>query len=120
MLRPIINALVVLARGASGRKRGTDVVAGGVYASAGPGGDYTISKVLVVDEWSVHLRSYAESFEAVPTAIDTGKLTVLIGHAPLARDGFLKDQPKLITVETVVESELEGYRYYLEATGAGH
>ena len=35
------------------------------------------------------------------------------------RDGFLQDQPKLISVEKVAESELEGYRYYQEAMGAG-
>jgi hypothetical protein len=56
----------------------------------------------------------------VPTAIDTSKLTVFIGHAPLAREGFLERHPKLISVEKVADSELEGYRYYLEAVGAGH
>jgi hypothetical protein len=120
MLRLIVGALIALAVFVPGCKRSTDVVQGGVYAFASPGGDYKISKVLVVDESAVHIRSYKESFKAVPTAIDTSKLTVFIGHAPLAREGFLKDQPKLISVEKVAESELEGYRYYQEAMGAGH
>jgi hypothetical protein len=120
MLRPIVNALAALVTLISG-KRGddnVDVVEGGVYASADPDGEYTISKVLVADDSAVHLRFYEESFKSVPTAVDTSKLTISIGHAPLAREGFLKDQPKLISVEKVAESELEGYRYYLEAIGA--
>jgi hypothetical protein len=120
MWRLIGSSLALLAVLMPGCKRSTDVVDGGVYAFAGPDGEYTISKVLVSDESAVHLRSYKESFKAVPSAIDTSKLTVFIGHAPIAREGFLKDQPKLITVEKVAESELDGYRYYQEAMGAAH
>lgn len=119
MLRRLAGTLLAFALFIPGCKRGTDVVEGGVYAFAGSSGDFTISKVLVADESAVHLRSYKESFTALPTSVDTSKLTVLIGHAPIARDGFLKDQPKLISVEKVAESELEGYRYYQQAMGAG-
>ena len=121
MARRLEGALLGLVLFAfSGCKRGTDVTEGGVYAVANASGNYGISKVLVADETSVHLRSYKETFKAVPTAIDTRKLTVFIGHAPLTREGFLKDQPKLITVEKVTEPELEGYRYYQDAMSPAH
>jgi hypothetical protein len=63
----------------------------------------------------VHLRFYNEKFETLPTQIDTAKLTYFIGHAPLAVEGFLRDAPVLIAVESVQEAELEGYRMYLDA-----
>ena len=88
---------------------------GGVYATKSTKGDYGISKVLAADDFAVHLRMYSDTFAAVPTAIDTSKLKIAIGHAPLAVEGFASDSPSLIVVEKVAESELEGYRIYLEA-----
>lgn len=120
MSKLMVGALVLLAMVIPCCRRSADIEVGGVYASRSSGGDFRITKVLVADEAAVHLRFYKESFKSVPTAIDTAKLHVSIGHAPLAREGFLKDEPKLISVEKVAESELEGYRYYLEAMSGGH
>jgi hypothetical protein len=88
---------------------------GGVYATKNQNGQYSISKVLEVDEFAVHLRFYNEKFSSVPTDIDTSTLTYLIGHVPLAVEGFLIEERILITVEDVKEDELEGYKLYLEA-----
>src|SRR5262245_15677650 len=117
MSRRIFGALVACALLLPGCKRDADLVEGGVYASPKEGGAYSICKVLAADEQVVHLRCYQESFKAVPAAIDTSKLSLLIGHAPMVREGFLTDHPKLITVEKVAESELEGYRTFQEAMG---
>lgn len=87
---------------------------GGVYATKDENGKYLISKVLACDEMAVHLRFYNENFDSLPTEIETKQLTYLIGHAPLAVEGFLKDSPTLICVESVTEDELEGYRLYLD------
>jgi hypothetical protein len=119
MVGRLVGALLALTLLIPACRRGSQIVEGGVYAFAGSGGDFTISKVLREDEFAVHLRTYKESFKTVPTSINTGQLTVMIGHAPLAREGFLKEQPKLISVEKVADSELEGYRYYLETMGTG-
>ena len=90
---------------------------GGVYATKTTKGDYSISKVLAVDDSAVHLRMYSDSFPSIPAAIDTSKLKIAIGHAPFAVEGFASDSPSLIVVEKVAEAEMEGYRIYLEAMG---
>lgn len=90
---------------------------GGVYATKDEDGQYSISKVLEFDDSAVHLRFYNEKFASIPSTIDTTKLTFFIGHAPLAVEGFLKDSPVLIAVESVKDEELEGYKLYLKAMG---
>ena len=82
-------------------------------------------KVLAVDEFAVHLRSYANRFPeqptdiSIPASLPWGGLTdpggFGIGHFPSAREGFFKDNPVLIKVVPVKEEELEGYKLYLEA-----
>jgi hypothetical protein len=93
---------------------------GGVYANKSEDGAYRITKVLVVDQFAVHIRMYADKFDALPPTIDTSKLKFLIGHAPLAREAFTREPGMLLKVETVSESELEGYRLYLEAMKGSH
>ncbi len=81
-------------------------------------------KVLAVDEFAVHLRSYANKYSEQPKDIDPSKLTLGglndpagfgIGHFPLAKEGFFEDSPLLIKVVPVNEEELEGYRLYQTA-----
>jgi len=93
----------------------TELKVGGIYASTDENGKFTITKILALDDSAVHVRAYNEKFDALPTAIDTAELTFFVGHMPIAREGFLKDKPTLISVEPVSEKELEGYRIYLEA-----
>lgn len=89
--------------------------AGAVIAKQDEEGKYTITKILVLDDSAVHVRFYNETFTEVPSKLSTKDLTYMIGHAPLSRAGFEKEERHLITVEDVSESELEGYRIYLEA-----
>lgn len=93
----------------------TELNVGGVYASKNEEGKFTITKILALDEFAVHARFYNKEFDEIPSEISTKELTFLIGHAPLAREGFLKDGQQLISTEEVSDDELEGYKLYLEA-----
>jgi hypothetical protein len=92
-----------------------DIRVGGVYVTKEKDGTYAIYKVLVLDTIAVHLRAYSNKLYVKPADINTDSLKILIGHAPLDRQGFLIDNPELIKVEKVKDSELEGYRLYLDA-----
>ena len=74
--------------------------------------------------FAVHLRTYANKFAEQPIDIDPSKLTMGgindpagfgIGHFPLAKDGFLNENPILIKVMPVKDEELEGYKMHSEA-----
>ena len=104
-----------------------EIVVGGLYATKNEDGTYGVTKVLVVDDFAVHLRSYANRFEELPTDnIDPSVLTLGsisdgggfgIGHFPLAKEGFWNDDPMYLKKTPVADDELEGYRMYLEAMG---
>jgi len=89
------------------------IVIGGLYASQNKDGTYTISKVLDVN-FAVHVRLYRETFPTPPAQLASRQLTVAVGHAPMAGDGWL-EKHLLVGRESVLEGELEGYRLYLEA-----
>lgn len=92
----------------------TAIKVGGMYISKGENGKWTVTKVLAVDDFAVHVRLYEDAFADKPTKLNSAKLKIAIGHAPLAKEGFL-DGLELLQVEPVQESELEGYRIYQEA-----
>ncbi len=102
------------------------IVVGGLYATKNEDGTYGVMKVLVVDDFAVHLRSYANRFEELPLDIDPSVLTLGsisddggfgIGHFPLSKEAFWKDDPIFLRKTSVAEDELEGYRIYLDAMG---
>ena len=92
-----------------------ELTEGGVYASRNKEGKFRITKILALDKSAVHVRYYNEQFDEVPDSVSTTNLTFSIGHAPVARDGFLMEERHLIATEQVSDSELEGYKIYLEA-----
>ncbi|MFT3822630.1 MAG: hypothetical protein QM731_01875 [Chitinophagaceae bacterium] len=92
----------------------TELKEGGLYISREENGNYSISKILVLDGDIVHIRAYGNSFSVKPTAISSDTLKMLIGHVPMAKEGFLIEKPELLKVEPVKESELEGYKIYME------
>jgi hypothetical protein len=92
------------------------VAAGSIYAFRGTDGKYTLSKVIVVDDFALHVRSYSDTFDSPPASVDTSKLAVSIGHAPIDKDGFLADKPVFVQTEAVRDADLEGYKVYLEMT----
>lgn len=92
-----------------------ELKAGGLYITQNKNGSFSVSKILVIDDFVIHLRTYEKKFQEKPAAISSDTLKILIGHAPVDIDGFLLKKPELIKVETVKESELEGYKMYLEA-----
>ncbi len=101
-----------------------EIVVGGLYYSEDEDGAYAVMKVLAVDDFAVHLRSYANKFTEPPVDLDPAVLTLGgidspggfgIGHFPLAREGFFSGNPVFIKQVPVADDELEGYRLYLEA-----
>ena len=117
-------ALIMVAVVACGRRHTTEViVVGGLYASKSQDGSFRVSKVLAVDESAVHVRIYKNKFSGPPQNLDTSALSLGkvgdpdgfgIGHAPIAKEGWLASQV-FLKKEQVRDDELEGYRYYLEA-----
>jgi len=113
---------------APGAKNDPSIRVGSLYATRQKDGSWKVIKVLAVDEHTVHLRSYANRFPEQPKDVDPAKLTLGglnnpagfgIGHFPLAKEGFFKDNPVLIKVVPVREDELEGYKLYLRAMEGG-
>jgi hypothetical protein len=97
------------------KAEGTNLKTGGLYISKDKDGMYSISKILVIEVEGVHVRMYSDKFKTKPSAISSDSLHVLIGHAPMRKEGFLLDKPELLKVEPVAGAELEGYEMYLEA-----
>jgi hypothetical protein len=120
----IFITLIVVGVVACGRRRAAteEIVVGGLYASKNEDGTFSVSKVLAVDESAVHVRIYKNKFPAVPQNLDTSTLSLGklgdrdgfgIGHAPIAKDGWLASQV-FLKKEIVRDDELDGYKYYLE------
>ena len=95
---------------------GSSIKVGGLYSTSGKDSSYSVCKIIAMDEFAVHIRYYENKFAHPPTQISSDTLKVLIGHAPLDKNGFLADNPQLIKVEDVKEEELEGYKIYLQQT----
>jgi len=94
--------------------RSEQIKVGGMYVSKGENGKWSVTKVLAVDDFAVHVRFYEDAFAEKPTKLNSANLKIALGHTPLAKEGFL-DGMELLQVEPVQESELEGYRIYQEA-----
>ena len=92
-----------------------ELKAGGLYLFKDKNDSFYVEKILVIDDFAVHVRLYQNKFAGKPTNINSADLEILIGHAPLAKEAFLADKPELLKVEEVKESELEGYKMYLKA-----
>jgi hypothetical protein len=98
-----------------------DIVVGGPYATRDRDGTYRIVKVLAVDEFAVHLRSYANRFKGLPAQVTSSRLSLGglgspeglgIGHFPLAREAFDREERVLVGRESVADDELDGYRIW--------
>lgn len=96
-------------------------VVGGLYGSRAEDGSFRVVKVLAADEEAVHVRIYANRFEAMPQNVSSTNISIGaapgssgfgIGHAPLSREGFLREERTLLATEQVREEELEGYRIW--------
>lgn len=105
---------MILISGCS-NKENNGLVTGGLYVSQNEDGTFGVSKILALDDFAVHIRMYSDQFDTKPSTLNSSDLKFLIGHAPMAKEGFLLDKPELLKVEKVTEEELEGYHYYLNA-----
>ena len=98
-----------------------EIVEGGLYAARDRDGLYRITKVLVLEKTTVHLRTYADRFEKLPAQIHSSGLSMGrlgspggfgIGHYPVARQGFDPSGYVLVGRESIVDDELDGYRIW--------
>src|SRR5262245_30576531 len=69
------------------------IKAGGIYSCKSGDGDFSIVKVLVVEDGVVHARLHKNRFKERPATIDPKELQVAIGHVPLAEAGFRNWEP---------------------------
>ena len=100
-----------------GEPASIELKVGGIYAHDAEGERYILKKILAADDSHLHIRLYREVFDELPTKVTSEELNFVIGHIPMTREGFLLNNPQLITVETVDESELAGYKLYLKTIG---
>ncbi|AUC81862.1 hypothetical protein [Lacinutrix sp. Bg11-31] len=112
----LLISILVVYKYKSKTKKPKSLKTGGLYTLQSKDGTYGVTKILALDDFTVHARMYSNTFNTKPTKINSSELKFSIGHAPMAREGFLKDKQELLKVEKVHESELEGYHYYLKAT----
>ena len=87
---------------------------GGLYIIRGEDSSFYVVKILALDNFAVHLRTYSEKLESIPSHLNSDSLEILIGHSPIDQKSFLNDKPRLINVENVREEELDGYKLYME------
>jgi hypothetical protein len=98
-----------------------EIVVGDLYAPQDQDGTYRIVKVLVVDEFAVHLRSYANRFKERPSQVRSSELSMGqfvspegfgIGHFLVTREGFSLEGRVLLSRESVRHDELDRYRIW--------
>ena len=103
-------------------------VEGGIYYTRSERGDFTVLKVLKVDDRGVHVRLYSNRFPEPPTHIDESTLYIAgldrrpdeelgMGHLPLLKQSFAGWRAKFIQKSKVSEEELDGYRIWQEGGG---
>ncbi len=119
----LLIGLLTYARRRNAAAKRDEVVVGGLYAEKGRDGLYRVAKVLAVDDTTLHLRLYRNTFPTPPVDLDPATLTLGhfgdpegfgVGHAPLTRDAGWRANQTLLKVEPLREDELAGYRYYLK------
>ena len=117
-IKLVVTIILTFAFVACGKKdaKNTEngLVVGGLYTSQDKDGSYGVTKIVALDETTVHVRMYSNTFETKPKDVNSKDLQSFIGHAPMAKEGFLLGNPELLKVEKVAESELVGYNYYMQ------
>lgn len=97
---------------------------GGLYSIENGDSTFGIAKVLALDPGVVGVRTYTEKFPERPSSVDPVSLSLGsindpdgfgMGHLPITPRAFFAWKPILISVQPVVEEELEGYRIWKEA-----
>lgn len=97
-----------------------DIAWGGYYASRSEDdGKIAIFRLIDFNQEAYHIALYNEKFDENPNISQLTSLTPFIGHAPIDSKGLLAlDGLKFIGTKALTNSDLEGYKYYLEANDA--
>lgn len=93
--------------------------AGDVLINQRPDGDWTVTKILVVDRWedgseTFHCRLY-KPMQDKPSVDVLSTLPCLAMHAPIAAESYRPDHQILCSLPVTYE-ELEGFHEYLRQT----
>jgi hypothetical protein len=89
-------------------------------------GSYRVAKVLVVDDFGVHIRLYKDKWKERPDRVDLRTLSLGsihdkdgfgMGHLPLTKRSFAAWKPVVVGKQEVTKEELEGYEMWKEGGG---
>lgn len=91
----------------------SDIKIGGLYSIRSTYGEFTVVKVLDADDLGVCLRAFGNVFPARPDKADIPTLTMEkvdkrqwpMACVPVLSEGFLKDDPILLTVQGLTDEE---------------
>jgi len=97
-----------------------DVSWGGYYAATSEGSDeISIFRILDFNRQSYQIAIFQEKFTSIPSFEEVASLSPFIGHAPLTTSALLNhNKVVLLGHKALTESDLAGYKYYLEEMGA--
>ena len=101
---------------------------GGLYYIHNENGSYSVFKILKIDDIGVHIRPYSNQFPTPLDKIDEGTLFMAgmdrkpneglgMGHMPLSKKTFDAWHATFFQQSTVKETELHGYKMWLDAKG---
>ena len=97
-----------------------DVSWGGYYAATSEGsGEISIFRILDFNRQSYQIAIFQEKFTSIPSFEEVASLSPFIGHAPISTSSLLNyNKVVLLGHKALTESDLAGYKYYLEEMGA--
>ena len=92
-------------------------------------GCYKVVKVLQADTKGVHIRIFSNKYDKRPVSVDEKTLILVgvkntdpqyaigMGHLPVSKKTFESWSPKFIKAVKVDESELDGYKLWIDGQG---
>ena len=101
---------------------------GGLYYTKGEKGDFSVLKILKVDDKGVHVRLYSNRYSSPPKKLEESSLYMAgmnrkpgeelgMGHLPLSKASFAGWKATYFQQSSVSEAELDGYRIWQEGGG---
>jgi len=105
------------------------ILPGALCVIPGDDGSFSLAKVLVVEDQTVHVRIYANRWKNRPSIaeVERTKLSMGnindkeagfgIGHLPIQKSTFERWKPVVLKVAPVANDELEGYKMWKEGRG---
>ena len=126
VVKVCLLALLVLTLDACAMNSG--LIEDGIYAKAQKDSGYTVLKILKVDDYGVHVRTYNNVYRSTPKRVDESYLYMAgldhkpdeplgMGHAPISKHSFSTWSVTFVQQSTISSKELDDYRVWQEAGG---